>query len=337
MKFLLSYTTKHFDPVQNKVIYGHSIGREAKIYYDVLSEFGEVTYIDSASTDHIGHEYDLMVSLPRNFGFLTANNKIKKTICSMNIPEPSYLYEVMSRDAGIIGCKLSDCFRPQNFYHADKFLMLGDSFNADMFVAKGMDRTKIVLNKYGMDDFEFKPRDKNERPVFLHMATTLGLRKGFYHVIQDFLKADLDAELWCVGAVQKEKRWLEIALEAAKDPRIKIIGWVDCYDPKYLEILYGADFIVFPSWGEGQPGTVMEAVATGCLPIVSKESGFPYYPITEYIRGDVASWKAAASMKNETFRAKQLEMKDYVEHNLYSYKTFEDNARNTVRELLNEK
>lgn len=332
MKILLSSSVKHFNPVTKQVLVRHSVGVLVELFSQVLEELGEITYV--GDNDHIeGQEFDLIVSWPRNFSFLTTFNKYKKSICFFNIAESSYLKFVLGQEANRLGCKVSDCFTPQDYYRADlNFLIGGDEVKAQ-YVRAGVDPNKIVNVYYRHGYIPWKSRPKNKKPVFLHIATTLGLRKGFWHVVEDFKKANLDAELICIGRIQNEGFWVDYARQASLDPRIKIMGWIDNDDSAYVQFIHDSDFIVFPSFGEGQPGTVIEAMEGGCFPLITKESGIPYYPLGEYVRGDVNIWKRAFNLNNEEFMQKQAEMKTYLDKN-YDNEKFKQTIREKIGELM---
>jgi hypothetical protein len=331
MKILLSSSIKHFNPVTKKVVIRHSVGVLVELFSQVLEEFGEITYI--GDNDHLqGEEFDLIVSWPRNFSFLTTFNRYKKSVCFFNIAESNYLKFVLSQEANRLGCKVSDCFTPQDYYRADLNFLIGGEEVKAQYVRAGVDPNKIIPVYYRHGYIPWKSRPKNDKPVFLHIATSLGLRKGFWHVVEDFKKANLNAELVCIGQIQREKIWLDYAKEVTKDPRIKIIGWINNDDPAYVQFIHDSDFIVFPSFGEGQPGSVIEAMEGGCLPMTTRESGIPYYPLGVYNRGDTNIWKKAFDLNNEEFMQKQAEMKMYLDIN-YDNEKFKDTIRKEIKKL----
>ena len=337
MKILVAMSKYHYDPAldEQNVMFGHSVGVVSKLVYDVSKEFGEVDYMDSRERI-VGKEYDLLIGFPRDFSYLTRYNKFGKTICYLNIAESKWIKNIMATEARKIGCKLSDCFCPRDYYHADHYFMLGGDFLRKQFTDAGIPSEKITDVNYGMDAIPFKARNRNEKPVFLHIATTLGLRKGFYHVYHDFMKAvgeGLDATLHCIGRIQNEKFWINLVKEAQKNPRITIHGWIICSDPRYTELIHNADFYVFPSLAEGQGGTTMEAISGGCVPIVAREAGFPHYPLGEYIRGDTSVWHKAAALPNEDWLRIVGEMQELLKTK-YNNKIFKEIIRNKLKEIL---
>jgi len=249
MKILLSSSVKHFDPISKKVLIRHSVGVLVELFSQVLEEMGDVTYIGDADSLQ-GQDFDLIVSWPRNFEALTTYNTFRKSVCFFNIAESGFLKRALRAEATRLGCKVSDCFAPVRYYNADLNFIIGGEEVIKQYTDAGVDPKKIVPLYYRHGYIPWKDKYKNKKPVFLHTATTLGLRKGFWHVLKDFEKADLDAELWCVGRVEKEKFWQDLAKEYENHPKIKIVGWVENNDPKYIELIHNADFIFFPSFGE---------------------------------------------------------------------------------------
>lgn len=328
-KILLSSSHFHFNPKVDENKYYHSTGLTVKVFYQALKTFGDVDIINDKDTP-TGLKYDVLVSWPRNYEFLVKNNEFKEKIVFLNAAEPNYLKMVMLQEVNRLGCKLSDCFYFRGIQGADAYFVLGRLFNRQRYIDVGIPDGRMFDAWYNTSVIPFKPRNKNKRPIFLHMATTLGLRKGFWWAVEDFLKADIDAELWCVGKVQKEKFWIDYAVKAAQDPRVKIIGWVDFESPRQIELFQKADFMVFPSFGEGQAGTVVEAMCGGCIPIVSRESGVPYFPIGEYVRGEVGQYHRAYQMSNEEFRSLQLKGQKELNEN-YNNEVFIEQAKHLLK------
>lgn len=332
MKILLSSSVKHFDPRTKEVKIRHSVGVLVELFSQVLEEFGDVTYIGDANQLQ-GQDFDLIVSWPRNFDALTKFNTFRKSICFFNIAESDYLKRHLAAEAQRLGCKLSDCFTPRRYYHADLNFLIGGQDVMEQYLEAGVEYDKIRLVYYRHGYIPWKWKYKNEKPVFLHTATTLGLRKGFWHVLKDFEDANLDAELWCVGKIEKERFWVDLAKKYENHPKIKVIGWVDNHEQRYIDLIHGADFIFFPSFGEGQPGSVIEAMEGGCLPITTRESGIPYHPFGEYHRGDSSTLVRAFNCSPDEFVDIQHDMKGFID-TVYDNERFKASIREEIGKLL---
>jgi glycosyltransferase involved in cell wall biosynthesis len=50
-------------------------------------------------------------------------------------------------------------------------------------------------------------------------------------------------------------------------------GWIDSTSDRYLRLLRSCRFAYLPTWIEGQMGTLLEALAAGCIPITTCASG----------------------------------------------------------------
>lgn len=332
MKILFSSSNKHFNPATKEVRIRHSVGVLIELFSKVMEEMGDVTYV--SDTDILeGKEFDLIVSWPRNFDNLTKHNKYKKSVCFFNIAEGAFLKKALHEEAHRLGCKVSDCFTPQNYYHADMNFLIGGDEVARQYMAVGVPKEKIVQLHYKHGFIPYKKRPKNKVPVFLHSATTLGLRKGFWHVLNDFENANIDAKLICVGKVQKERFWIELAEKYKNHPKIEIRGWQPNRTTAYVDSIHESDFIVFPSFGEGAAGSVLEAMEGGCIPIVSRESGIEARPLGWYERGSTAIYKRAAEISDSLYS----EMQDSIRLMMlekYNNNVFKQKVQTTIKELL---
>lgn len=327
MRILLSSSTYHYKPGGDHY---HSTGLTIEVFYKALGKFGTIDVIGDHEKVE-GREYDLLVSWPRNYRYLSDNNKFKKRICFLNAAEPRYLRNTLLQEAGRLGCKLSDSFYFSGINDADLYFLLGGQFNRDRYVEAGVPNHKILDFGYSTWDRIYYEKT-NEKPIFIHFATSLGLRKGFWWAVEDFKKTDIDAELWCIGKVQKEKFWIDYANSIGNDRRIKLVGWVSYRSDEYFKIMEKADFLLFPTFGEGQAGTVIESMAYGVIPLTNKESGVPYFPLGEYVRGNSDIIKKAFSLDTES--KKKLIYQGYSElENNYNNKKFIDFAAEEIRKL----
>ena len=133
-----------------------------------------------------------------------------------------------------------------------------------------------------------------------------------------------------MGNTQKEKFWIDYIAEAVKDPRIKNLGWVSNHDQRYIDIIHASDFIVFPSFGEGQVGTVTEAMEGGCLPMISKESGIEF--LNYYKRGNPQMFIKNNNISNEEYISRQEILKKDLDHR-FDNNIFIKTVQDKIKEL----
>ena len=108
--------------------------------------------------------------------------------------------------------------------------------------------------------------------IFVYPVTATCLRKG----------AHLLAAAWPRFASEvPSARLLILGREGAFDlrralagcPGVEFLGKFESGSESYVASLNRAKWVLFPSLAEGQAGTLLEAMACGCLPVASRESG----------------------------------------------------------------
>lgn len=116
-----------------------------------------------------------------------------------------------------------------------------------------------------------KPEDRSERaPAFLFLGR-LEESKGVNELFDAFsiVKREFgDAQLWCGGYIAKDLE--ERVNLAAEDESVRILGWLQGEEKE--RVLREAMVFVLPSWWEGMPISILEAMAVG-LPIVASDVG----------------------------------------------------------------
>lgn len=310
MKILLSYSKDHFIPGEKEN--RHSASILARALWEVCNEIGETDYISWREAEDItGKSYDLLVGLPRGFRELKRHNKFKLTFCFPAIAESAHTKRVLQAEKQRLGCKLSDCFAPSGLAQlADKYLIIGNQFVKQTYLNAGVKEKDIYLFNYGSPYFKFRIKKKEGKTIFLHLATTLGLRKGFWWVVNDFIKAKLEnSKLICMGKIQHgEKFWYQFA-RSIDHPDIEIRGFFDGTDEEYQQLLREPHFLFYPSLSEGQPGVVLEAMASGVIPILSIETGIDYFPFGAYMRGKTLDiLRRAEGMPNDKYQNLQVDL-----------------------------
>jgi hypothetical protein len=124
-----------------------------------------------------------------------------------------------------------------------------------------------VLDTRDMKDFTLASTN------FLWMAAYGALRRRLDIVLEAF-EAMPHLNLWICGGLNHEKafygvmnRWL------TELPNVHDVGWVDVGSPTYREITARCGYLVYPSVSDGNPGTVVNAMASGVVPLTTIETG----------------------------------------------------------------
>jgi len=158
---------------------------------------------------------------------------------------------------------------------ADRTLLIGDrTTHASYAGLLPCDAGRVSPLSYGIDSCVFSsPGTRAERAAFVYPATRFCLRKGAHVVAQAwtaFVGRHPGAHLILLG------RPGDFDVRGALDgvAGVEIAGEYTAGSAQHLAWLGRADWVVFPSLAEGQAGSLMEAMACGCLPLATRESGF---------------------------------------------------------------
>ena len=135
----------------------------------------------------------------------------------------------------------------------------------------------VVYNSVPLDSFVWPRPDRRPGPIRLLFLGLLGERKGSY----DLLKAvhlvvsgadPLPVELGLGGdgdIAETEALIAELDLQAS----VKYLGWVG-FEEK-VELLAQTDVFVLPSYREGLPMAILEAMAAGTAVLTTPINGIP--------------------------------------------------------------
>jgi glycosyltransferase involved in cell wall biosynthesis len=149
-------------------------------------------------------------------------------------------------------------------------ILCPSKFVRESMLYNGISELKCVLNPYGVDTLQFKPRSEvPQKPRFICVGT-ICLRKGHQYLFRAFEKVRRvfkDAELVCVGGDYPDFR--------RERPRWE--GSFTHYEnipvAQLAELLRESTAFVFSSNEEGFAKAIIEAMASGLPIIATHESG----------------------------------------------------------------
>ena len=191
-----------------------------------------------------------------------------------------FAYEVVQQECERIGVPL-----PSNHEHAfnkevlrreeeeyalaDTILCPSD-FVVKTFADQGFQKEKLVRFFYGVDDTKFFPDPAGRHPKHEHGLTMIfvgvcAVRKGLHFALEAWLKspASKDGKFLIAGdflPAYKEKLSAMLA-----HPSVRVLG----HRNDIPELMRQSDLFVLPSIEEGFGLVCTEAMASGCLPLVS--------------------------------------------------------------------
>lgn len=222
--------------------------------------------------------------------------------------------------------------------NADGIIALGNSYVRQSYA--GFPHV-INVNNATYHDVGYDPESKDYargRNGFLYFAGAGNLHKGLDLLLDAF--PQLDEHLYVCQVLSPEfARLYQHELNAC--PNIHNIGHISLRSRQFYELVNKCNFIILPSCGEGQPGSVLDCMQYGLIPVVSKESnidtanfGVTFEQCT--VEAIAAVVQDLASRPLEWQRDKVARTRE-VTLTEYSRDIFYQNFRCSVLQLLDER
>ena len=156
------------------------------------------------------------------------------------------------------------------FNHVDVLLVLSKKWK--LFVENICDSRNINILYNGADPEVFKPYPPKKNNINILFMGVLGRRKGSYDLIEAFIpiyNKFPNVSLMLGGDGEIEKTF-DTVKDKLIDDRVKLMGWLQGQDK--IDAFRNADIYILPSYNEGLPVSILEAMAAG-LPIISTPVG----------------------------------------------------------------
>ncbi|KAA2236918.1 glycosyltransferase family 4 protein [Salinarimonas soli] len=152
---------------------------------------------------------------------------------------------------------------------ATRVLVLSESWRDFVQIVAPGARVVVVPNYVTVPPQIVRPRTSNTTLLFLGL---IGPRKGTYDLLRAFARASseypsLRLVLGGNGEVEEARR---LSAELGIAERVDFRGWVG--PQERVSLLADADVYVLPSYNEGLPMSVLEAMAAG-LPVITTDVG----------------------------------------------------------------
>jgi len=152
------------------------------------------------------------------------------------------------------------------FDHCDLIIVLSKQWENIISGISTNKNIKVLYNPTVIKEFD---RVQSEQTKVIFMGR-LGKRKGIYDIIEaaKTLKSNnVVIELYGDGDIEKFKTLIE---ENNLQEKVKLMGWIS--GSQKDDALQNSDIYILPSYNEGLPMSILEALAVG-LPVISTPVG----------------------------------------------------------------
>jgi glycosyltransferase involved in cell wall biosynthesis len=155
----------------------------------------------------------------------------------------------------------------------DRILALSCDQRDNIVATYGIDPQKISVVGGGFDDRVFSPKiKKTAPPVKMLYAGKLSFAKGVDCLLRAFNSLpDKDVELHLAGSGSGDEERYCLELASGLGKRVKVHGHID--QRKLAALMGDSHVFILPSFFEGLPLVLLEAVASGCRVITTDLTG----------------------------------------------------------------
>jgi glycosyltransferase involved in cell wall biosynthesis len=188
-------------------------------------------------------------------------------------------YDVVRKESDRLGVELpadhehafnADVLRleEEEFALAD-FLLCPSDFVLESFVEQGFEREKLLRHLYGYDESRFFPTAERESgPFRMLFVGVAAVRKGLHFALEAWLRSPASREGTFTIAGEILPSYGAKLATMLSHPSVRTLG----HRTDVPELMRSNDVLVLPSIEEGSALVASEAIASGCIPLVSRAS-----------------------------------------------------------------
>lgn len=316
---LLSYSKQYFDPAK-EIFSTSSTGIIIRSLYSTLVRAGySVDYINCTEADIFGlKQYDLFIGQPTNWLNAARRSKAKIKILFMPTSHPFKRNILLRQEAYKRKVPIDEDIAEgpkvwKSFEEADLILQIGNQYAIKALIRFGVDPNKIIHIHYGMNHISYINNKQNINS-YLHIATSLGLRKGFPEVLDIFSKNNnAKIRLTFMGNIANDS-WKKILNNyLSENQNWKYIPWVNSDLDLYKEIIREHSWIIFPSIEDVEPGVLQDAMTIGLVPLVTSQGSGVDFSLSDNFDLSVdEQYKLTRKMSKKQFQLLSNKSKHYV-------------------------
>lgn len=189
-----------------------------------------------------------------------------------------FAYEVVQKECDRIGVSLPTGYehsyneeilkKEEEEFGLTDFLLCPSDFTAKTFLDQGFRPEKLLRHIYGFDEKTYSPaaeRSTIGRGLKVLFAGVCAVRKGLHYALEAWLKSPAHRDGTFMIAGSFLRAYQEKLSPMLAHPSVKVLG----HRNDVPELMRSSDILVLPSIEEGFGLVCVEAMGSGCVPLVS--------------------------------------------------------------------
>lgn len=292
MNIVVSYSKKHFDPIQHQLPHT-SAGIIAKDIYNFCANINNISsfqYIDAEdfnSIRSISKNIDIFIGIDVNFISISKYIKAKQSILvAVNMHPVSrrkVIKECIENNIPASSLHNSDGIytlsKSANF--ADKILLIGNSLTLESYSNIYRNTKLVITAKYLTPNLQFKFSERRDN-ILIYVGD-INFRKcsDVYLTLMSEVKVKFPKIKFILIGRPVNNHWENIFKSVAdsKDSNLNLVDWIDPYSESFSEILSNTKLALFLSREEGLSGSYLLISQSGIPIVTTKQVGL--FPIRE--------------------------------------------------------
>jgi len=189
-----------------------------------------------------------------------------------------FAYDIVRREGDRLGVRLPPAhehaynedalkFEEEEYQLADRLLCPSD-FVLSTFREEGFPPTKLARHAYGFDERVFYPdarRPGKDRPLTALFVGDNALRKGLHFALEAWRRSPLSEAGRFLVAGEFLPDYVDKIRSLLDHPTVEMLG----HRTDVADLYRSSDIFVLPTLEEGSPLACLEALGSGCVPVVS--------------------------------------------------------------------
>ena len=283
---LLVYVVKPFLPETSRRAFpSHQNERQCKQIAAILGEFGYIVDVVDVRNTRFrpSRDYDIVISNKADRDPTSAFRADPMKIYLATTPNPRvHNANLKRRHDLLIARRQCKVMIRRRYPEVMPYVTKADAiigFGNDLIMStwkEVFDGPIYGLNIYGYKEtrFPIEPRDfARARTNFLFFASKSQIQKGLDLLLEIFPRHP-DLHLYICSLFKNEKDFCDCYhRELYETPNVHPIGWIRVNSDEFYELVQKCAYVIHPSCSDGQPGSVVQCMYSGLVPLVTREAG----------------------------------------------------------------